>query len=205
MPAPHSLSQMLTWYQHEDAHPSRSWHGMCQMSVRTAWGIGSLFGSAWLQWLGADPEDKHPGGNPADAPLGAALCWKGASPYGHIATKARPFTNGTPAIWSNDLVTDGHIDKAAATAPTTKWGQTYLGYLTAVNGYDLNLTAARKSPATTRPRPKQAKKYAALAAALARVEDSLATANRQGDAADVKVLNAEAARLKHLHDTLRRT
>lgn len=204
MPAPHTLAQVLTWYQHENAHPSRDWTNYCQMSVRTAWGIPSLFASAWAQWLGADPEDKHAGGKPEDAPIGAALLWKGSSPYGHIATHANPFPNGAAAIWSNDLVRRGHLDKAAASAPVTEWHQGYLGYLTAVNDWDLNLAEARKAPVTARPKPKQTSKYAAIDRAVHKLGVALDTAKAQHDAADVKTLEAEVARLQHLYATLRR-
>lgn len=200
-----TFNEAMQWYQHESAHPSQSWLNMCQSSVRHAWGLPGGFSSAWAQWLGADDDDKHPGGNPNDAPLGAALCYKGSSPYGHIVTKARPFTNHNPAVWSNDLVRSGHLDKVAPTAAVTKWGQKYLGYLTAVNNYDLNLPEVSKSPATAKPKPKDTQQYQGIQRAINHLDDALGTAKGQHDAADVKTLSAEIQRLQHLYSTLRRS
>lgn len=181
------------------AQGADDWEGFCQAFVRSCYGINSLFGSAWAQWNGADPEDRHPGGNPADAPLGAALCFKGSGPFGHIDLAARPFPRGAAGAWSNDLVRHGQIDKVLRTDPTTHWGQRYLGWLSAVNDVDLPLSDPRK-----RARPRQAKRYAAIETAMRNLEASLATARRQHDAADVRVLEVEIARLDRLHKTLRR-
>ena len=191
--SPRTFEQALAFARAESAHRSQDWHGYCQKFVRSAYNIPSLFGSAWAQWLGADDEDKHPGGDPADAPLGSALCYKGSSPFGHIDLAAREI-----GAWSNDLVRDGYIDWVPRTAPVTKWGQKYLGYLTAVNDYDLQLK--KDAP----PKPKQTKRYTAIDKAVQKLEVSLATARAQKDHADVAALAAEVEHLKELYATLRR-
>lgn len=169
---------------------------MCQKYVRSAYGIPALFGSARAQWEGADPEDRHPGGNPADAPIGAALCFQ-SSPFGHIIYAARPFPSGTPGAWGTDMVRTGWGDKHPRTAPTTQWGQPYLGYLTAVNDYDLQLKEKRP------PRPKQVP-YKAIARAIDRMEAALAVARKQGDKKDVEVFRREIRHLKRLYRRRRR-
>ena len=84
MESPRTYEEALEFAraQHNDA--SEDWTNKCLVFVRSSYGIGALFGSAWAQWLGADKEDRHEGGDPADAPLGSALCFKGSSPFGHI-------------------------------------------------------------------------------------------------------------------------
>lgn len=176
------------------------WEGACQGFVRSCWDIGPLFGSAFAQWLGADAADRHPGGNPADAPLGSALCYKGTGPNGHIMFAARDFPRGAAGAWSNDLVRTGKIDKVLRTDPTTHWGQGYLGYLTAINDVDLPIG----KPAS-RPRPKQIKRYAAIHTAINNLGASLDVAKRQHDAADAKTLEAEIARLEKMYAKLRRS
>jgi hypothetical protein len=188
------------WHEHPDAPaPTKNgtWAGYCQAFVRTTYGIPPLFASAWAQWLGADEEDKHPGGVPSEAPLGAALLYKGSAPYGHIMLAARPFPAGTAAAWSNDLVAHGDIHKVSRTAPTSAWGQGYLGYLTAVNDYDLQLKTA------TPPKPKQNRRYEALAKAIDKLEQALATAKTNHDWQDARVLRDELKRLRALYAELR--
>lgn len=201
MPAPRSLDEVFRWYHHEREHPSRSWKGLCQMSVRMAWGLPAVYGSAWAQWLGAKAAgDAHGiGGNVTDAPLGAALCYKGSGPYGHIVT-ASARLGDTPACWSNDLIRDGKLDRASRTLPTSKWGQKYLGWIDAVSGYELNLKKTSEPP-----KPKHGpKRYKAIAAAISNMERAHETAVNQNDTEDIAVLDAEIDRLKAMHDRLRK-
>lgn len=193
MQSPRTFDEALAFARAESADPTEDWTGYCQRFVRTAYGIPSLFGSAWAQWLGADPEDRHAGGDPSDAPAGSALCFKGAGPFGHIDLGARDEARA----WSNDLVTVGDIDNVDRTAPTTKWGQRYLGYLTAVNDYDLQLKVAGP------PKPKQTKRYASVAKAIERMEDAVARAAELGEKRDARALRTELRDLRELYDLLR--
>ena len=193
--APRALKERLAFARTEAQSPSKDWTGLCQQFVRMGAGAPPLFGSAWAQWLGADDEDKHVGGAPSDAPVGSAICYKGTGKYGHIVVAAVPFASGTPAAWSNDLVTYGEIDKVARTAATTHWGQAYLGYLTAINDYDLKFPV---------PKPKQDKRYQSIDKAITRLDRALEIAKAQKDLTDVEVLDSEIARLKRMYDRLRR-
>jgi hypothetical protein len=135
---PNTVSQALAFLREEHRNPSKSWKGLCQELVRTALGQPyGKYGSAWKQWQNTPANRKHEGGNPAHAPVGAALCYKGAGPNGHIMIACHPFPNGTPAAWSNDLVKPGKVNKVPRTAPTKIWGQKYLGYITNVNDKDI--------------------------------------------------------------------
>jgi hypothetical protein len=190
--SPRDWREALAYGRAQHEHPTEDWKGMCQRFTRKSYAIEfALFGSAIAQWNGADPEDRHAGGHPSDAPVGSALCYAGGR-FGHIMPAARPFGNGVEAAWSNDLVHTGKIDKVARTAPITAWGHTYLGYLTAVNDVDL------------RYRRPQNKRYVAIQRAIANLETSLHAAKAQHDTSDVKVLTAELDRLHKLYDTLRR-
>lgn len=196
--SPNALPEALAYARNEVRNGSARWHALCQMFVHDMWGIPALFGSAWAQWLGADSSDKHVGGSPDDAPVGAALCFKGSGVFGHIDTAAHPFRSGNSAAFSNDLIRDGHIDKVHRSAPTTVWGQRYLGYLTAVNNYDLQLHLA-----TPVPKPKQVR-YRAVGEAVTKMGLALDTAKAQGDKADVALLEKEITDLKALYAKIRR-
>lgn len=195
--SPRDFNEALKWAQSQAQNPTEDWEGYCQKFVRSCYGIPPLFGSAWAQWLGADDEDKHPGGNPADAPLGSALCFKGSGPYGHIMLAARDFKSGKAAAWSNDIVKWGSINKVHRTAPVTAWNQPYLGYLTAVNHYDLRLKDSKP------PKPKQ-RPYENIRRAIGLLEGAREVARRQNDTEDVKALAIEIRRLKRRYANLRR-
>lgn len=194
--SPRTVEEALAFARAEHEHETEDWTNFCQRFVRTCYGIPALFSSAFTQWEGADPEDRHAGGNPADAPLGSALCYKGSGPFGHIMLAARP-AGDVPGAWSNDLTRTGDIDWSARTAPTAKWGQLYLGYLTAVNDFDLQL----KEPKP--PKPKHTKRYEAIAFAIARLEGAVETAVNLGEKRDAKVIRAELRQLRELYAELR--
>lgn len=181
--------------QHD--HPTRDWYEMCLALAHDVYGIPPLFDSAYHSWLGADDASKHPGGDPSKAPVGSALLFKGTSPYGHIMIAARPNGNVSGA-WSNDLVRKGKVDYVHRTAPTFVWGQRYLGYMTEINGYELDLTHG------TPPKPKQNKHYLAIEKAIANLERSRHTARHEHDEHDVKALQNQIDRLKRLDHSLRR-
>jgi hypothetical protein len=175
--------------QHESG--SLAWKGLCQKFSRTAYGVGPLFSSAWANWLGTDPEDKHPGTNPDDAPVGSLLHFKGGSKgFGHIMPAARDFSSGRTAAWSNDFVVPGRIDKVHRDAPVRAWGQTYVGYTTAINDVDLRMP--------------QKLHYGSLHSAIDRLGAARDTAVAQSDGGDVQILDTEIARLQKLYDTIRR-
>jgi hypothetical protein len=187
--SPRTTAEALAYLRQQHASGSTSWAGMCQKLARSSYGIGPLFGSAAAQWFGADAADKHAGGKPSDAPVGSELCYLGGK-FGHIMTAANPFPSGVAAAWSNDLVVHGRVDKVARTAPITAWGHRYVGYITAINDVDLRMP--------------QRQRYAAIEGAIERMRTARATAKSQGDTADVKVIDAEIARLQTMYDTLRR-
>jgi hypothetical protein len=83
------------------------------------------------------------------------------------------------------------------TAPTSQWGQGYLGYLTAVNGYDLNLKTAQP------PAPKEDKPYVRIARAIDRLEKARETARKLGEHDDARALTDEIKDLRGLYNHLR--
>lgn len=189
--SPRTTKEALAAARAEHAHPSQDWTGECQHFTRFIYQIGPGFGSARAQFLGCDPEDRHEGGHPADAPIGSILHFKGGSKgFGHAMPAAHDFPNGSPGAWSNDLLRTGFIDKVNRNAPVTKWKQEYTGWCTAINDVDLRMP--------------QNQVYSALKAAIGRINVALETAQAQSDADDAKVLTAEIARLQNMYDTLRR-
>lgn len=185
-----TVNQALDWARAQSTLASADdWAGYCLRFVRMAYDIPPLFRSAWLAWLGADPDDRHPGRNPAAAPVGAALCYRG-SRYGHIMLAARPAHDGTPMAWSNDLARHGRIDYVPRSAPESRWGQTYVGWLSAVNQVDLGLV-------TDRPR-----RYPDINRAIRHLQAALAAERATGDRADRRALLRELTHLRALAKTV---
>lgn len=196
MDAPRTVREALEYARAEHADSTQDWTNYCQRFVRSCHGIPSLFSSAWTQWLGADDEDKHPGHDPGEAPVGAALCFRGGT-YGHIMLAARDTAGGDEGAWSNDLVRRGEIDHVTRTRPVTQWGQTYVGWLSAVNDYDLQLRTGEP------PKPKQDKHYKRIARAIEKLEGARENAIRLGDRKDARILLGEIRELRELYDLLR--
>lgn len=193
-----TVEQALEFAQRESASRSQDWTGYCQMFVRKAYGIGPGSASAWAQWLALDDDERHSadekGGLPADAPLGAALFFKGSSPFGHVALKKRD-QDGRLFMWSNDLRRVGQIDAVSVNAPYRQWGQTYLGWGETLNNADLPLEVRRRKP---RERP-----YDGIGEAVARLEGARETARRQKDWEDFRLLVEEIGHLRRLDASLR--
>lgn len=189
--SPRTTSQALDRAQAEWRSRSQNWTGMCQKFTRTVYGVGPGFATARAQFLGCDPEDRHIGGHPEDAPVGSILHFKGGSEgFGHAELAAPDFPDGSDGAWSNDLVKTGYIHKVHRNAPVTRWSHVYTGYCTAINDVDLRMP--------------QKSHYAAIRKAINRLEVARENAKAQSDASDVTVLTAEINRLQKMYDTLRR-
>lgn len=193
--APRTVPQALAFAKAEHDNETQDWTNYCQRFVRSCYGIPALFSSAWAQWVGADDEDKHPGTDPSLAPVGAALCFRGGT-YGHIMLAAHP-ADGVDRAWSNDLVRQGDIDIVRRTAPVLQWGHVYVGWLSAVNDYDLNVPTGKP------PRPKEDKPYRRIEIAIGRLERAAENALKLNERRDAKVIRAEINHLREVYAELR--
>jgi hypothetical protein len=191
-----TVDEALAFARRESADRSRDWTRYCQAFVRSCWGLPAFYGSARAQWLGAAGADKHEGGSPDDAPVGAALCWA-SSPSGHITLAGRRAEDGTWGSWSTDIKRRGWPDWCPRDAPRSQWGQPYLGFLTSVNGYDLKLEEKDAVPELQEP-----VRYLQVQKAGDRLAQALATAQRRGDSDDAEVLTRELARLRRIYARL---
>lgn len=179
-----------------------TWHNDCQALAHVEYGImegGN--GSAYAQWLNTSPANRHPGGDPADAPLGALLCSKGSGPFGHIWTAARQFRRtDTDGGWGPDMNPNefGGVSKFRRDAPMTVWGHTYLGYITEINGWELDLSHTKK-----KPKPLQNKRYLRLQNIIEMYDRSIETAKKDRDKADVAALRKQQRAAKALYSKIK--
>jgi hypothetical protein len=209
--SPRTWQQAVGWAAGQSVHRDKDWTGRCQEFCHDCYGIGGGFASALAQWHGLDDSDRHVGGSPKDAPLGAMLFSQGRNPgalsfrFGHIIVKTRPFTGGELGAWSTDALRTGWPDKIDPVALYSRWNHAYLGYGLNMNGVDLQVQQKR---AIVKP---QLKPYDAIAAAAVRtgkaieaMQKSLATAKGTHDAADVARIKEAIAQLRESKARLER-
>lgn len=116
--------------------------GWCQR-----WVVAEIFGTGGVgDWDGDGAADAEDGWKAAQAkvpvsqitsldrvPPGVACYWSGgAHDNGHAAVSA-----GNGWLYSTDLPYMGRVGKVPITEPHTRWGLTFLGYATVMNGYTL--------------------------------------------------------------------
>lgn len=118
-----SVDDIIDWSRNQITHPTQDWYNLCQSHVRQAMGVGAWAPSAWDAWNMIPSPAKAPGSNPAGAPRGAALYYRGGS-FGHVTIAIGKTTNDK--CLGNDYVRRGKIDECPRTLP--RWGLTYVGW-----------------------------------------------------------------------------
>jgi hypothetical protein len=94
--------------------------GMCDNFVANMYGFSSSgYATALANWNATPANLKHPGD--MQAPAGALMYWGGGD--GHVA-----LSTGDGNIVSTDIGGNGTVTTAPASAITSKWGKSYLGW-----------------------------------------------------------------------------
>lgn len=180
--APHTFQEALEWLAHQSAHRTEDWTGKCQKCMRMSDGCPGGFASAHDQWVGMDPNFRHVGGDPADAPIGADLFSHSRNPsaasfrLGHIIKKAFPFSDKTIGAWSTDALRTGQVDKINPLHLYEQWDHEYDGW-----GYKINQRVIDlKDPA-----PVQDQQYLALGTARVNIDQTIANYRKARETAKV--------------------
>lgn len=106
-----------------------SWYRLCQhfaanLSGRANSGYTTA-AAAWAQFVATNVAHAASAADGHSPPVGAWLYYRGRSPEGHVAVYL-----GHGLIATTDLPRKGAIGIVPASAPTTEWNQTYLGWAT---------------------------------------------------------------------------
>ena len=120
---PRSVDEAIAYAEDESVDPSRDWTQMCQMFVRSCYGVPAWGKSAIICWRSIPNNHKVRGGHPSDAPRGAAIYFD-IGEYGHVALAIGKSTDKW--CYSNDYVERGKIDKCDRTF--RRWGADYKGW-----------------------------------------------------------------------------
>ena len=189
----------LGWYS--DAHEHRPFDvtNLCQKCARLSYEVEALNGSAWIQYLTTSPEHRHITSNFDDAPIGSFLITKGSNPAGHIFEARRPFANGTPSGWSNDVMRTGYIDAVSRNAPRDHWGHKNIAWIVEINGFVLDLTHGAP------PKPLENKRYKRIERSINILQDIRLEEKKAHDVREARLIGDEIRRLKKLYSEVKHT
>ncbi|QXT62763.1 peptidoglycan-binding domain-containing protein [Tessaracoccus palaemonis] len=117
----------IAWAKAQSTKPSRSWHNLCLMFVRSCLGVSAHYLTARLAWLGA--EHRHETTNAASIPAGVPVFWRTGTVNWHIAISA-----GDGYCWSSDIGGKGKVGKIGIDALSRAWNAELLGWTEDLNG-----------------------------------------------------------------------
>ncbi len=120
-------SKAIAWAKTQTSNPSRSWHNLCLMFVRSCFGVPAREPNAKRAWETARKQHKT---TDADSiPAGVPVFWKTRTANWHIALSV-----GGGYCYSSDVGGRGKIGKIGIDALSRAWGATLLGWSEDVNG-----------------------------------------------------------------------
>lgn len=119
-----SVDDVIAWSKKQISTPSQDWYNLCQSHCRQAYGVPAWAGSAWEAWNTIPSSKKVATSNPAKAPRGSLIYYKGGS-YGHVTIAIGKST--TTNVLSNDYKRKGKIDECS-TRDLPRWGLQVVGY-----------------------------------------------------------------------------
>ncbi|MFI6056179.1 hypothetical protein ACIBCO_39710 [Streptomyces violascens] len=96
--------------QHDSG--SRDWSHLCLGAVSQAWGDIDDHDTAAAAAEATTSRHTH-----TTPPAGAPVWWPGVGSVGHVA-----LSDGNGYVWSNDIVTDGSIDRVSIADLDAQWG-----------------------------------------------------------------------------------
>lgn len=120
-------AQAIAWAKAQSTKPSRSWHNLCLMFVRSCFGVAAKYGSARLAWQGA--KRRHETTDAGSIPAGVPVFWRTGTVNWHVAISA-----GDGYCWSSDIGGKGKVGRIGIAALSRAWGATLLGWTEDLNG-----------------------------------------------------------------------
>jgi hypothetical protein len=133
-----SAAEVLAYCRAEHDSREAQWYGYCQKFTRSAFGVGSLYGSAVAAWNGADM--RHGVSSGAQVPRAVPVFWTGGSHgYGHVAVSV-----GGGLCWSTDFRRHGDVDLVRIDDITRSWNLHLAGW-----SEDINEVTVYQAPDTS--------------------------------------------------------
>ena len=120
-------SQAIAWAKTQTTRPSRSWHNLCLMFVRSCYGVAAREPNAKKAWETA--KHRHATTNAAAIPAGVPVFWRTGTVNWHIAISI-----GGGRCYSTDIGGKGKVGLIGITDLSRRWGATLLGWTEDLNG-----------------------------------------------------------------------
>ena len=135
-------SQAIAWAKTQTSNPSRSWHNLCLMFVRSCFGVAAREPNAKRAWEAA--KHRHHTTSAAAIPAGVPVFWRTGTVNWHIAISI-----GGGYCYSTDIPR-GKVGRIGITDLSRRWGATLLGWTEDLNGVRVYSPPAK--PKTTQYR-----------------------------------------------------
>ena len=139
-------SQAIAWAKTQTSNPSRSWHNLCLMFVRSCFGVAAREPNAKRAWETA--KHRHATTNAAAIPAGVPVFWRTGTVNWHIALSV-----GGGRCYSTDIGGKGKVGLIGIAELSRRWGATLLGWSEDLNGVRVYTAPAEPAkPKTVRYR-----------------------------------------------------
>lgn len=132
LPFPH-LPSPLSWHTSiakaaaESAHPTADWQDKCLQGVRTWLNIPPLYTTARVAFSHVPPSERSAHTVP---PPGHPCFFQTSNAAWHVTlSDVEPWF-----VWSSDILRVGKWDKVPKSLIQSKWGATWLGWTSSLNG-----------------------------------------------------------------------
>ena len=119
-------TKAIAWAKAQVSDPTRNWHNLCLMFVRSCYGVAAREPNAKRAWETA--KHRHATTNAAAIPAGVPVWWNTKTTNDHVAISA-----GNGMCYSTD-VPRGKVGLIGITDLSRRWGATLLGWSEDING-----------------------------------------------------------------------
>ena len=119
-------TKAIAWAKAQVSDPTRNWHNLCLMFVRSCYGVAAREPNAKRAWETA--KHRHATTNAAAIPAGVPVFWKTKTVNWHIAISI-----GGGYCYSTDIPR-GKVGRIGITDLSRRWGATLLGWTEDLNG-----------------------------------------------------------------------
>ena len=119
-------TKAIAWAKAQASDPTRNWHNLCLMFVRSCYGVAAREPNAKRAWETA--KHRHATTNAASIPAGVPVFWRTRTVNWHIAISI-----GGGYCYSTDIPR-GKVGRIGITDLSRRWGATLLGWTEDLNG-----------------------------------------------------------------------
>jgi hypothetical protein len=121
-------TKAIAWAKAQASDPTRSWHNLCLMFVRSCYAVAAREPNAKKAWETA--RYRHATTNATTIPAGVPVFWRTGTVNWHIAISI-----GGGRCYSTDIGGKGKVGLIGIDELSRRWGATLLGWSEDLNGF----------------------------------------------------------------------